>query len=100
MTDHPLVSVIIIFLNAGKFIQEAVSSVLAQTYPLWELILVDDGSTDGSPGIAKSLADQYPGRIRYYDHPGHRNLGMSLARNLGVRNATGPLIAMLDADDV
>jgi glycosyltransferase involved in cell wall biosynthesis len=100
MTEQPLVSVIMIFLNPGKFLQEAVSSVFAQTYPHWELIFIDDGSTDGSSVIARSLAGELPERIRYHDHPGHRNLGMSLSRNLGMRIAAGELIAMLDADDV
>ena len=100
MMDQSLISVIIIFLNARWYIQEAIQSVYDQTYPHWELVLVDDGSTDGSSEVAKSLADQSSGRIRYVDHPGHRNLGMSASRNIGIDNAKGELIALLDADDV
>ncbi len=96
----PLVSVVIIFLNGGKFIQEAVDSVLAQTYANWELLLVDDGSTDASTAIAKGYEERYPGKIRYLEHPDHENRGMSASRNLGIWHAAGELIALLDADDV
>jgi glycosyltransferase involved in cell wall biosynthesis len=100
MIEQPLVSCIMIFLDAEKFIREAIESVFAQTYPDWELLLVDDGSTDGSTGIARSYAREHPERVRYLEHPGHRNLGMSAARNLGIANARGEYIAFLDADDV
>jgi glycosyltransferase involved in cell wall biosynthesis len=99
MNHHPLVSVIIIFLNAENFIQEAIDSVFAQTYNQWELLLVDDGSTDESSSIARKVAEQYPGKVRYLEHTGHQNLGMSVARNLGISHSTGDLIAFLDADD-
>jgi len=100
MTNQPVVSVIIIFWNAERFIQEAIESVLMQAYANWELLLVDDGSTDGSTDIARRHAHQYPGRVNYFEHPGHRNRGMSASRNLGIRNAQGAYIAFLDADDV
>src|SRR5262249_40041371 len=100
MNTEPLVSVIIIFLNAEKFLQEAIESVVAQTYDHWELLLADDGSTDGSTGIARQYADHYPGKVRYLEHAGHQNRGMSASRNLGIRHAVGEYIAFLDADDV
>ena len=100
MNEMPLVSVVIIFLNAEKFIQEAIESVFAQTYGHWELLLVDDGSTDGSTKIALRYAEQHPGRVRYLEHDGHRNQGMSASRNLGIKHAKGEYIALLDADDV
>jgi glycosyltransferase involved in cell wall biosynthesis len=96
----PLVSIVIIFLNAGKFIQEAIESVFAQTYQEWELLLVDDGSTDGSTAIARQYADQHAERVCYLEHKDHENHGMSASRNLGVRHAKGAYIAFLDADDV
>jgi glycosyltransferase involved in cell wall biosynthesis len=96
----PLVSVIMIFLNVEKFIQEAIESVRSQTYPNWELIFVDDGSTDASTEIARQYAQQYPYRIRYVEHAGHQNRGMSASRNLGIRQSRGDYIAFLDADDV
>ncbi len=98
--DKPLVSVIIIFLDAERFIEEAIESVLAQTYHTWELLLVDDGSTDGSRSGALRYVERYPDRVRYLEHEGHRNHGMSASRNLGIRNATGQYVAFLDADDV
>ena len=79
------VSVIVIFLDAGKFITESIESVLAQTYANWELILVDDGSSDQSTSIAKDYARRFPDKILYFDHPGHKNLGKSTSRNLGVK---------------
>lgn len=100
MSSKPLVSCIIIFLNEERFIREAIDSVFAQTYDDWELLLVDDGSTDGSTQIALQYAEQYPAKVRYLEHPGHQNLGSSAARNLGLSNAKGEYIAFLDADDV
>ncbi|MCF6158761.1 MAG: glycosyltransferase family 2 protein [wastewater metagenome] len=100
MTSNPLVSVIMIFLNAEVFIKEAIESVLAQTYNNWELLLVDDGSTDKSSEIALQYVKQYLGKIHYLEHKGHQNCGMSASRNLGIKNARGKYIALLDADDV
>ena len=100
MSSNPLVSVIVIFLNAEEFIQEAIESVLAQTYKHWELLLVDDGSTDESRDIALRCTERHPEKVRYLEHAGHENRGMSVSRNLGIANATGEYIAFLDADDV
>ena len=100
MSKQPLVSAIIIFLNEEKFIQEAIDSVFAQTYERWELILVDDGSTDGSSRIAFNYAQEYPGKVCYREHKGHQNLGMSASRNLGVSAAHGDYFAYLDGDDI
>jgi glycosyltransferase involved in cell wall biosynthesis len=98
--DRPLVSVIIIFLNAERFIAEAVESVLAQTYSAWEILLVDDGSTDRSTAIARGYADSHHANIRYLQHAGNENRGMSASRNLGIEHARGAYLAFLDADDV
>ncbi len=98
--DAPLVSCVIIFLNGEDFIAEAIESVLAQTYPNWELALVDDGTTDGATAIARRYADAHPDRIRYLEHPGHANRGMSASRNAGVRATSGKYVALLDADDI
>ncbi len=96
----PVVSAITIFLNARKYISEALESVVAQTYPHWELLLVDDGSDDGSTEIAQSFAGRYSGRVHYLEHPGHANRGMSASRNLAIAHAQGDYVAFLDADDV
>ncbi|HQY88195.1 MAG TPA: glycosyltransferase family 2 protein, partial [Tepidisphaeraceae bacterium] len=100
MSNSPVITGIVIFLNGEKFLAEAIESVIAQTFTDWELLLCDDGSTDGATKIAKNYASKYPDRIRYLEHPNHENRGMSATRNLGIRNARGDYIAMLDADDV
>ncbi|MDP9291162.1 MAG: glycosyltransferase family 2 protein [Verrucomicrobiota bacterium] len=100
-SDHmPAVSVIVPFLNASRFFQEAIDSVFAQTYSDWELLLIDDGSTDDSTLIAKQFAAAYPDKVRALEHPNHENRGASASRNLGITNARGKYIAFLDADDV
>jgi glycosyltransferase involved in cell wall biosynthesis len=98
--DAPLVSIVMIFLDAGPYIREAVQSVLQQTYERWELLLVDDGSSDASTTIAREYASADPNRIRYLEHPGHQNCGTGASRRLGVSQARGEFIAFLDADDV
>ncbi len=101
MSSKPLVTGIMIFLNADeKFFHQAIESVFAQTYDNWELIFVDDGSTNGSTEVAQGYAEKYPGKVRYLEHDGHQNRGMSASRNLGIRNAQGEYIAFLDADDI
>jgi glycosyltransferase involved in cell wall biosynthesis len=96
----PVVSIVIIFLNADKFLADAIDSVLAQTFDKWELFLVDDGSTDRSTAMARSYADRYPAQVHYLEHEGHANKGMSASRNLGISHAKGEFIALLDADDI
>lgn len=102
MTEEtePLVSTITIFLNAEKFIQEAIESVVTQTYQNWELLLVNDGSIDASTDIAKLYARQYPEQVRYMEHPGRANRGKGASRNLGIQHSRGKYVAFLDADDV
>src|SRR5919108_4757895 len=100
LISQPLVSVVIIFWNTARFLQEAIQGALAQTYANWELLLVDDGSNDGSTAIARGYAARDNQRIKYYQHAGHANRGMSASRNLGLRHARGQYIALLDADDV
>jgi len=96
----PRVSILMIFLDEERFIEEAIRSVLEQTFDGWELLLIDDGSTDASADMARRYAAKYPERILYLEHPGRANLGMSASRNLGLRHTRGEYIALLDADDV
>jgi glycosyltransferase involved in cell wall biosynthesis len=93
------VSAIIIFLNEAQFLYDAIASVRGQTFEDWELILVDDGSTDKSPAIARAASAEDP-RIRLVSHSGGANRGMSASRNRGLAEATGEYIAFLDGDDV
>ena len=95
-----LVSVVIPFLNGERFFDEAIESVMQQTYPNWEVLLVDDGSTDASTAKALRLAETDPARFRYFAHPDHRNRGVAASRNLAMRNARGQFITFLDIDDV
>ena len=96
---EPRVSVICIFFNEAKFLAEAIDSVLAQTFDDYELLLADDGSTDGSTQIALEYARGHPERVRYLEHAGHANRGAAATRNLGVSSARGGYLALLDADD-
>lgn len=90
---RPLVSVIIPVFNGEQFLAEAVESVLAQQYAPIEIIIVDDGSTDGTAAVVKSL----PETVRYLSQA---NQGPAAARNRGIEQACGTLIAFADADDL
>jgi glycosyltransferase involved in cell wall biosynthesis len=100
MTSKTAVSVIVPFFNAEPFLEEAISSVFEQTFDDWELLLVDDGSSDRSTDIAVRYADGHADRVRYIEHPAHANRGPSAARNAGLAHAQGEYLAFLDADDV
>jgi glycosyltransferase involved in cell wall biosynthesis len=89
---EPLVSVIIPNFNYGKFLEECLNSVFSQTYTKFEVILVDDGSTDNSLEIANKFGAQIT-LIR------QKNNGVNSARNLGIRSSKGDLIALCDSDD-
>lgn len=91
--QSPFVSVVIPTYNRGWILREAVDSVLAQEYPAYEVIVVDDGSTDDTSSILRD----YGNRIRVVRQ---ENRGVSTARNRGVCEATGNLIAFLDSDDL
>lgn len=90
----PRVSVVMATFNYGVFIAQAIQSVVDQTYTDWELIIIDDGSTDCTPDeVRRFVADP---RIHYY---WQKNRGQPQAKNAGIRLARGQLIAFLDADD-
>lgn len=95
MTDR-LVSVITPMYNAEKWIEETIQSVQAQSYSHWEMIIVDDCSTDCSPEIVKRLQKQ-DSRIRYYRND--TNSGVAISRNRAISYAEGRYIAFLDSDD-
>lgn len=88
-------SVIIPIYNRENYIEECINSVLAQSYPVYEIILVDDGSKDKSGEICDNYAENYP----YIKVIHKRNEGVSIARNTGIREASGEYIFFLDSDD-
>jgi len=95
----PAVSVVIPVYNAAVFLRETVTGVVNQTFSDWELLLVDDGSQDGSYDIAREFEERHGARIRVLRHPDGKNHGQFDSRVLGVLNTRGSLIAFLDADD-
>ncbi|HTU61311.1 MAG TPA: glycosyltransferase family A protein, partial [Polyangiales bacterium] len=97
---RPRVSVIMIFLNAERFIEEAIDSVLQQEHRDFELLLVDDGSHEACASIARGYAERYAPFVRYLRHADGKNHGMSASRNLGIAAAKADLLAFIDADDV
>lgn len=98
--EQPRVSVIMIFLNAERFIVEAIESVLGQDCRDLELLLVDDGSREECAAIARGYAERHAPFIRYLQHAGGKNRGMSASRNLGLSAAQAEFVAFIDADDV
>ena len=90
-----LVSVVIPMYNAESFVAETIESVLGQTYAAWELVVVDDGSTDRSSQVVEGFLEEQ--RVRYLRQP---NQGVSSARNLGLSVTSGEFVSFLDADDL
>lgn len=98
MQVRPLVSVVIPVYNRCAYIGKAIESVLIQNYEPLEIVVVDDGSTDGSFEILGELAKE--GAIHLLTHPGRENLGQSASLNLALENARGEFVAVLDSDDL
>lgn len=99
--NEELVSVVVPVYNAARFISDTVLSVKSQTYTNWEIILVDDGSTDNSVEVMNNLAAEInKGTDRVHVITAPNKLKAAGSRNLGVKNANGRYIAFLDADDL
>jgi len=94
-TDHPLVSVIISCYNHQDYIRDCIASVVRQTYPAIELIVFDDGSSDNSPAILKSLSEQYG-----FFFEAQENTGLSRTLNKALSMAKGKYISPLGSDDI
>lgn len=90
-----LVSIVVTSYNKAPYLEQSVQSVLAQTYPQIECIIVNDGSTDNTEEVAQKLVKKYP-HIQYYAKP---NGGISSARNFGIQKVKGEWVQFLDADD-
>lgn len=95
----PLVSVIVPIFQAERFLEDAIDSVRRQTLEDWELLLVDDGSTDGGREIAHAAVRRDPARTMLLEHPGRANCGLPASRNRALAVARGTFVAPLDADD-
>src|SRR5436190_9496549 len=91
--NSSLISCIVPVFNGDRYLAETLDSILAQTHRPIEIIVVDDGSTDGTSAIAA----EYGEKIRYIRQ---ENSGVASARNLGLQSARGDFIAFLDADDL
>ena len=94
MASTPIASVIMAVYNGSEFISRAITSVLNQTEPNFELIIVNDGSSDKTTEIIKKFPDH---RIKLYETK--NNNGISQARNIGLAHSTGDIIFILDSDD-
>lgn len=94
---NELISIVMPVYNSEQFINDTIRSVLAQTYEDWELILIDDASTDGSEAVICEYI-KYDKRIRYIRL--EKNSGAAYARNIGISKARGNYIAFLDSDDL
>ena len=90
-----LISIIMPTYNCGRYIEESIDSVLSQTYPHWQLIIVDDHSNDNTGSIIGKYSDK---RIQYISN--EKNVGAAISRNRALQEAKGKYIAFLDSDDV
>jgi len=95
--NRDLVSIIMPAYNCEKFISETIDSVLKQSYQNWELIIVDDCSTDSTADIVKEYADK-DSRVKYFEND--KNSGAAISRNNALKHATGRFMAFLDSDDL
>jgi glycosyltransferase involved in cell wall biosynthesis len=91
--NHSLISCIVPVFNGERYLRETLDSIFAQTYPRFEVIVVDDGSTDGTAAVVAAFGE----RVRFLQQ---RNQGPATARNLGVGAAAGEFVAFLDGDDL
>src|SRR5205085_2446307 len=96
ITPMPRVSVVVPIYNVEHYLEECLESLAAQTFQDLEVVMVDDGSTDGSAAIAEAFAARDP-RFKLMTRP---NGGLSAARNTGLEAATGEFLAFVDSDDV
>lgn len=105
MANRDLISIVVPVYNAAAYLEQTIDMVIRQTYPEWELLLVDDCSTDQSVEIIRKAVfenEALPPQIKDRIHLIHKekNEGAALARNTGIREAKGRYLAFLDADDV
>jgi CDP-glycerol glycerophosphotransferase len=85
----PAVSICIPSYNHAAYLRQSIESALAQTYRDLEVVIVDDGSRDGSLAIAEEYARRHPDRVRVFTHPGHANAGIGATANRGIAEMRG-----------
>lgn len=93
--DNGVISVVVPVYNSAVYLDKCIQSILKQSYPNWEIILVDDGSTDGSGIICDKYAKEHANIKCFHQE----NCGVSVARNVGIQQAIGEYIAFVDSDD-
>lgn len=98
MTNSPAVSVIVPMYNVENYIGDTLDSVLAQNFSDYELIVVNDCSTDNCRAVAETYLEKFGGRMKIFDN--EKNSGVSVARNNGLRNSSGEYVFFLDSDDL
>lgn len=96
MAEAPLFSIVIPCFNYGHWLERTVDSVLAQDGDDWELLVIDDGSTDTTAQVGRDLLGRHPGRLRFLSQP---NRGVAATRNRGIDETRGRYLIFLDADD-
>lgn len=96
MTRNPTISVVMSVYNGDRYLKEAISSILNQTYKDFEFIIINDGSTDGS-GLIINEASKVDTRVRVFSQ---KNKGLVTSLNIGTSKARGTYLARMDADDI
>jgi glycosyltransferase involved in cell wall biosynthesis len=94
------ISVIVPLYNGGKYIEACLNSILSQTYDNFEIIVVDDGSTDDGYLKVHNFCESLPNKVQIFQHSNKENKGIAQTRNLGIAMSTGQLIALIDQDDI
>jgi glycosyltransferase involved in cell wall biosynthesis len=100
MSEPPKVSVCIASYNHARYLPDCLNSILSQTYQGFEIVVVDDGSQDGSHELLLDFQSSYPERIHYFWHPDHINQGYSKTTNLSIQKSRGKYIAWIGSDDI
>jgi glycosyltransferase involved in cell wall biosynthesis len=98
--SNPKVSVFIASYNHARFLPQCLDSILQQTWLDFEIVVVDDGSTDNTHEILLDYERRFPGRVRYFWHPGHANKGISATSNLALAHSDGEYLAWTGSDDM
>jgi glycosyltransferase involved in cell wall biosynthesis len=99
MSNNPVVSVYISSYNHARYLPQTIDSVLSQSFQDFELLILDDGSTDNSHAVLSDYQQRYPDKIHYFWHEGHANRGISYSCNLALARARGTYFTWLGSDD-